>query len=167
MNESFTLVSEYHNLLSESFTLVNEYHNLLSESFTLVNEYHNLVSESFTLVSEYHNLVNESFILVNEYHNLVNESFILVGVAEFRDDSCGVGILPAQKIQGTGFLAHPTKTQNSSCKYATPYLWLSLQAFGFADFPVYLLYEQKIFFCSSCPLSRCNNSPNEHQSILR
>ncbi|WP_158055024.1 hypothetical protein [Scytonema sp. HK-05] len=25
-----------------------------------------------------------------------------IGVAEFRDDSCGVGILPAQKIQGTG-----------------------------------------------------------------
>ncbi|BAY50038.1 hypothetical protein SAMD00079811_76670 (plasmid) [Scytonema sp. HK-05] len=30
-----------------------------------------------------------------------------MGVAESRDDSCGVGILPAQKIQGTGKMPIP------------------------------------------------------------
>ncbi|BAZ19939.1 hypothetical protein NIES4073_08120 [Kalymmatonema gypsitolerans NIES-4073] len=31
----------------------------------------------------------------------------VTGVAKFRDDSCGVGILDAQKIQGTGKMPIP------------------------------------------------------------
>jgi hypothetical protein len=37
---------------------------------------------------------------------------LLHGVAELRDDSCGVGILPASEIQGTGKMPIPQNHKN-------------------------------------------------------